>query len=35
LLPLSAEMTKPADAERITGYKTSGIGPIGQTGKII
>ena len=27
----SAEMMKPADAERITGYKTGGISPFGQT----
>ena len=30
----SAEMVKPADAERITGYKTGGISPFGQTRKI-
>ncbi len=29
----SAEMMKPADAERITGYKTGGISPFGQTRK--
>jgi Cys-tRNA(Pro)/Cys-tRNA(Cys) deacylase len=29
-----AEMMKPADAERITGYKTGGISPFGQTRKI-
>ncbi len=27
----SAEMMKPADAERITGHKTGGISPFGQT----
>ena len=30
----SAEMMKPADAERISGYKTGGISPFGQTRKI-
>ena len=30
----SAEMMKPADAERISGYKTGGISPFGQTCKI-
>ena len=29
----SAEMMKPTDAERITGYKTGGISPFGQTRK--
>ena len=29
----SAEMMKPADAERITGYKTGGISPFGQARK--
>ena len=29
----SAEMMKPADAERISGYKTGGISPFGQTRK--
>ena len=29
----SAEMMKPANAERITGYKTGGISPFGQTRK--
>ena len=29
----SAEMMKPADAERITGYKTGGISPFVQTRK--
>ena len=27
-------MMKPTDAERITGYKTGGISPFGQTHKI-
>ena len=27
-------MMKPADAERISGYKTGGISPFGQTRKI-
>ncbi len=30
----SAEMMKPADAERISGYKTGGISPFGQMRKI-
>jgi Cys-tRNA(Pro)/Cys-tRNA(Cys) deacylase len=30
----SAEMMKPADAERITGYKVGGISPFGQMKKI-
>ena len=30
----SAEMMKPAEAERISGYKTGGISPFGQTRKI-
>jgi Cys-tRNA(Pro)/Cys-tRNA(Cys) deacylase len=30
----SAEMMKPADAERISGYKTGGISPFGQKRKI-
>jgi Cys-tRNA(Pro)/Cys-tRNA(Cys) deacylase len=30
----SAEMMKSADAERISGYKTGGISPFGQTRKI-
>lgn len=30
----SAEMMKPADAERISGYKTGGISPFGQTRRI-
>jgi Cys-tRNA(Pro)/Cys-tRNA(Cys) deacylase len=30
----SAEMMKPADAERISGYKTGGISPFGQTRKV-
>ena len=29
----SAEMMKPPEAERITGYKTGGISPFGQTRK--
>jgi Cys-tRNA(Pro)/Cys-tRNA(Cys) deacylase len=29
-----AEMMKPADAERITGYKTGGISPFGQMRKV-
>jgi Cys-tRNA(Pro)/Cys-tRNA(Cys) deacylase len=29
----SAEMMKPADAERVTGYKTGGISPFGQMRK--
>jgi Cys-tRNA(Pro)/Cys-tRNA(Cys) deacylase len=30
----SAEMMKPADAERVTGYKTGGISPFGQMRKV-
>ncbi|MDX3886155.1 MAG: Cys-tRNA(Pro) deacylase [Sphingomonas sp.] len=30
----SAEMMKPADAERITGYKVGGISPFGQMRKV-
>lgn len=30
----SAEMMKPADAERITGYKVGGISPFGQLRKV-
>ena len=30
----SAEMMKPADAEQLSGYKTGGISPFGQTRKI-
>ena len=30
----SAEMMKPAEAEQISGYKTGGISPFGQTRKI-
>ncbi len=30
----SAEMMKPADAERITGYKVGGISPFGQMKKV-
>jgi prolyl-tRNA editing enzyme YbaK/EbsC (Cys-tRNA(Pro) deacylase) len=30
----SAEMMKPADAERLSGYKAGGIRPFGQTRKI-
>jgi Cys-tRNA(Pro)/Cys-tRNA(Cys) deacylase len=30
----SAEMMKPADAERISGYKTGGISPFGQMRKV-
>jgi Cys-tRNA(Pro)/Cys-tRNA(Cys) deacylase len=30
----SAQMMKPADAERITGYKLGGISPFGQTRKL-
>lgn len=30
----SAEMMKPADAERATGYKVGGISPFGQTRKV-
>ncbi len=30
----SAEMMRPADAERISGYKTGGISPLDQTRKI-
>ncbi|PTD26260.1 Cys-tRNA(Pro) deacylase [Sphingomonas fennica] len=30
----SAEMMKPADAERITGYKVGGISPFGQIRKV-
>lgn len=30
----SAEMMKPADAERLTGYKVGGISPFGQTRRV-
>ena len=30
----AAQMMKPADAERITGYKVGGISPFGQTRKV-
>jgi Cys-tRNA(Pro)/Cys-tRNA(Cys) deacylase len=30
----SAQMMKPADAERMTGYKVGGISPFGQTRKV-
>ncbi|MCK9910883.1 Cys-tRNA(Pro) deacylase, partial [Microbacteriaceae bacterium K1510] len=30
----SAQMMKPADAERITGYKVGGISPFGQMRKV-
>jgi Cys-tRNA(Pro)/Cys-tRNA(Cys) deacylase len=30
----AAEMMKPADAERITGYKVGGISPFGQTRRV-
>jgi Cys-tRNA(Pro)/Cys-tRNA(Cys) deacylase len=30
----AAEMMKPADAERLTGYKVGGISPFGQTRKV-
>lgn len=33
LLGRSASMMKPADAERITGYKVGGISPFGQRGR--
>jgi Cys-tRNA(Pro)/Cys-tRNA(Cys) deacylase len=31
----SAEMMKPADAERVTGYKVGGISPFGQMRKVL
>ncbi|MFC5416566.1 YbaK/EbsC family protein [Dongia soli] len=31
---ISAQMMKPADAERMTGYKVGGISPLGQTRKV-